>query len=479
MKIGEVAKFAKVGVSNLRFYQKHELIPIVESNDYSDEIAIKAKKIAILRSIGLSFSEVKDIVLKKCTLIDVVNLKKHDVDKDGISGKYFSFILENKLSFESFDVTKSAYAIGVEVVPAPNFDDSLANCPHSFERGMATTLDTLFVILFTVFAFVYLLRFKVWYSEVLLIFLISVIVLFGVPSVLALFGTTLGNLTVGLKIRHFTGRKLTLKGSILRKTVASGWSKELENLDKKQQYYSWSGNKKTIRMGGVLPWDCNCQITLAPSKKWRQVLTVILAVVLVLSSIGFMCLSNMPKNFGDVTVAEFSENYNTMIKARAYQFDEQFNNFPLTVYLDENGNFVDNIEPVDASYFHFPMEIETENGVVTKVEITSEITNTTTSGESEDNILVMREKQEELIFDALVSPSNGVFSFFKYSSDDNIEKIGKFVENYSFTVGNWKITNTVEMVNITEDNYISNNNLFLVIPSGGTYNHTFTIEKIK
>ncbi len=483
MNINEVAKFAKIGVSNIRFYQKNQLIPIIENNDYSDGIAIKVKKIAILRSIGLSFQDVKDVVLGKFTLVAVCNdrLAKMNFDNIGesdISKKYLDYIVGKNLSFDDFDSTKAVYDIGCEIDVAPNDEDSLVNCPHPFERGMAASVDRLFVCFFSVFIFIYLLRFKTWYSIPVIVLVIAVLAIFAIPTVLAVTGTTFGNLIFGLKIRSFTGEKLTVKHAIDRSLISSGWSKELEDLDSKKQYYSWGGNKRIIKSGGVLPWDNSCEITMSKTNTWRKVTAVTLVVLMLVTLISSLFMSNMPRNFGDLTVAEFTENYNTMIKSRDYQNDDTYD-LPVAVYVDESGNFADSIAPVKDTYFHFPMVIEEVDGVVNKVEISCSVVNSALSSEDDSGIIVIRNKQEELVFDALVAPSEGFFSFFGMSSNDNLGEIYNLNENYSLTFGDWKVTNNVELIGIEDDDVLNlNDSSFVIVQAGGEYNYTFTVEKI-
>ena len=73
MRISEVAEITGLTASNIRFYEKEKLIEPSrnESNgyrDYSENDVENIKKIAYLRTLGISVEDIRNIISEKVTL---------------------------------------------------------------------------------------------------------------------------------------------------------------------------------------------------------------------------------------------------------------------------------------------------------------------------------------------------------------------------------------------------------------------------
>lgn len=89
MTIKEVEKQTGLSRSNVRFYEKEKLIaPSRNGNngyrDYSDSDVENIKKIAYLRTLGISVEDIRNIISEKITLREVI-LKQNDILKDQIT----------------------------------------------------------------------------------------------------------------------------------------------------------------------------------------------------------------------------------------------------------------------------------------------------------------------------------------------------------------------------------------------------------
>lgn len=85
MTIKEVEKQTGLSRFNVRFYEKEKLIVPVrnESNgyrNYSDSDIENIKKIAYLRTLGISIEDIRNIILEKSTLREVIR-KQNDMLK--------------------------------------------------------------------------------------------------------------------------------------------------------------------------------------------------------------------------------------------------------------------------------------------------------------------------------------------------------------------------------------------------------------
>ena len=81
MTIKEVEERTGLSRSNVRFYEKEKLIFPArnESNgyrDYSDSDIENIKKIAYLRTLGISIEDIRNIISEKITLYEVIRKQK-------------------------------------------------------------------------------------------------------------------------------------------------------------------------------------------------------------------------------------------------------------------------------------------------------------------------------------------------------------------------------------------------------------------
>ena len=77
MTIKDVEQKTGLGRSNIRFYEKEKLIEPVKNinngyKDYSQKDADKIKKIAYLRTLGVSIQDIRSIIQQEITLYEVL-----------------------------------------------------------------------------------------------------------------------------------------------------------------------------------------------------------------------------------------------------------------------------------------------------------------------------------------------------------------------------------------------------------------------
>ena len=89
MTIKDVEKRTGLSRSNIRFYEKEKLIEPSrnESNgyrDYSENDVENIKKIAYLRTLGISIEDIRNIISEKATLKDTLE-KQYEVLKSQIN----------------------------------------------------------------------------------------------------------------------------------------------------------------------------------------------------------------------------------------------------------------------------------------------------------------------------------------------------------------------------------------------------------
>ncbi len=147
---------------------------------------------------------------------------------------------------------------------------------------------------------------------------LALAVMFAIePLLLARFGTTLGKAMFGLRIQSVQGRNLTY-GEALSRVGSMFWRGmgcdiPLYNFYRQYKCY------QSCERGEVLPWDDDIAYTIADTRTWRTVAFIGAHLVLILLSLALMQGQLYPPNRGDLTVAEFSENFNYY--CNYYSFD--------------------------------------------------------------------------------------------------------------------------------------------------------------
>ena len=119
MTIKDVEKKTGLGRSNIRFYEKEKLIEPVKNinngyKDYSKEDVDKIKKIAYLRTLGVSIQDIRSIMQQEITLYEVLKTQSAKLDEQIMelnnSKKMCDKMLQaDALTFENLNI--EAYVI--------------------------------------------------------------------------------------------------------------------------------------------------------------------------------------------------------------------------------------------------------------------------------------------------------------------------------------------------------------------------------
>lgn len=183
------------------------------------------------------------------------------------------------------------------------------------------------------------------------------------PLLLSRFGTTPGKWLFGLRVTSPDGRKLTYAEGRER-TAYLFWYGIRLNLPffrLYRLYVSYTDEQQ----GKALPWEDGSEQTIRDHAGWRFAAAAVLAALLLAGGVLRVLLPVGPVYRGELTVAQFAENYNTILR--------QFGDYD--VELDENGrwkeesSFQSNGGTTTVMFNHrLPqLEYQTENGVLTGI----------------------------------------------------------------------------------------------------------------
>lgn len=151
------------------------------------------------------------------------------------------------------------------------------------------------------------------------------------PILLSLFGTTFGKWVFGLSVTSNDGSRLT-RADALHRTICVLWKGMALQIPIWELVRLWK-SYLACDAGETLPWEYDSALVQKDEKSWRFGLCAggyaALVGVLFLSILA----AALPPHHGELTVAEFCENYNYV--AQYYNSDEIY-------LLDESGNWYEN-----------------------------------------------------------------------------------------------------------------------------------------
>lgn len=150
------------------------------------------------------------------------------------------------------------------------------------------------------------------------------------PLFLAKWGTTPGKAVLGLWVTDLDGGRLTISDARSR-TGGVLW----KGMGLSIPVYEWVRNFKSYSAcedGKVLDWETDSLLVLKDTKVWRAFALAAAWAVLVLGLSGVKMAMEPPHNTGDITVAEFCENFNDIADYIGLNLDHT---------LDPEGNWVE------------------------------------------------------------------------------------------------------------------------------------------
>ena len=357
--------------ANIRYYESEGLIaPVRAENgyrEYSREDAETLLRVKLLRALGLTVGEIKALVRGETDLdtalsarIAAIQKEKAELDRAGeIAGR----LRQAHAQFQTFDARpyldemQSSRVLERDTLPKEHFP---------WQRLFARLLDsqiyrTLWTLILPALGFNML---KSSGGGMLFLELLTLGTMFLLePLLLSRFGTTPGKWLFGLRVTSPDGRRLTYAEGRER-TAYLFWYGLRLNLPffrLYRLYVSYTDEQQ----GNDLPWEDGSEQTIRDHAGWRFAAAAALAVLLIAGGVLRVLLPYGPAHRGELTVAQFAENYN--------RIQRQFDDFG--VELDENGRWKEESEfsmdggtvAVSFSDRYPQLAYQTENGVLTGI----------------------------------------------------------------------------------------------------------------
>lgn len=357
--------------ANIRYYEAEGLItPERAENgyrDYSQEDAETLLRVKLLRALGLTVGQIKAVVRGETELdaalsarIAAIQKEKTALDRAGeIAGR----IRQAHAQFRTLDARPYLDEMQTERVLER---DTLPKEHFPWQRFFARLLDaqiyrSLWVLILPALGFNML---KSSRGGVLFLELLTLGTMFLLePLLLSRFGTTPGKWLFGLRVTSPDGRRLTYAEGRER-TAYLFWYGIRLNLPFFRLYrlhVSYTDEQQEKE----LPWEDRSEQTILDHAGWRFAAAAALAVLLIAGGVLRVLLPYGPTHRGELTIAQFAENYNTILR--------QFGDYD--VELDETGRWQEESEfsmdggTVSVAFGErYPqLEYQTENGVLTGI----------------------------------------------------------------------------------------------------------------
>ena len=367
MTIKDIETQTGLARANIRYYEAEGLIaPERAENgyrEYSQEDAEILLRVKLLRALGLTVGQIKALVRGETELetalsarIAAIQKEKAELDRAGeIAGR----LRQAHAQFRTLDARpyldemQTARVLERDTLPKEHFP---------WQRFFARLLDaqlyrTLWVLLLPALGFNMLKNSR---GGMLFLELLTLGTMFLLePLLLSRFGTTAGKWLFGLRVTSPDGRRLTYAEGRER-TAYLFWYGIRLNLPVFRLYRLYVSYTDE-RQGKELPWEDGSEQTVRDHSGWRFAAAAALAALLIAGGVLRVLLPVGPVYRGELTVAQFAENFNRIQR----QLDK------LGIELDENGRWLNESNDgtmIVVLHDRLPqLEYQTENGILTGI----------------------------------------------------------------------------------------------------------------
>ena len=326
---------ARSGVprANIRYYEAEGLLSPRRSKngyrDYSEADLETLERIKLLRRLGITVEELRQLRSGEEDLSAVLDRRLAELGGEQASlervRQVCGAVRSTGVSFGTLDAGRYLQDLEAPALPAENGGewwmrttlpplpetDTLPTVYSAFKRFLARGLDTILLVI----AMLTVQCAAGWNSARaniadLFAMRLGCVALTAVlePLSLRLFGTTPGKALMGLRLIGADGKKLRWADGFFRYVwlLWSGYGFYIPVLEEIQLYRSF----ERCRREETQPWDRETIYT-ETAFRFRNAAAIVLLLALDLGAAKVTeATAQLPPNLGDLTVAEFAENFN-------------------------------------------------------------------------------------------------------------------------------------------------------------------------
>lgn len=397
---------ARSGVprANIRYYEAEGLLAPARSGngyrDYSEEDLRTLEKIKLLRRLGVTIEELRALRDGKADLGAVLDRRLAEVGGEqaalGRVERVCGDLRRSGATFAGLDPGKYLADLDAPALPGeggPWWDkasapalpetDRLPTVHSAFRRFFARTFDE-FLMRMLLASGLCLAGGKLTTVNNFVVSLAAVVLLaFVEPLFLRLWGTTPGKALLGMRLTGPDGKNMPYTEGLARYFLMMWYGQGFEIPI--WSAIQWYRSARRCWDDEPQPWDAEVAYIAKPFRARYGVGLVLASLLVLTAGEAANSWSQTPPNRGDVTVAEFAENFNWEIEylelsERSYLTPEgQWRNRP---EVDENGSYaglsLDELMGMEdwpeAREFHYTVE----DGHVTAVTLSGTVDNAVT-----------------------------------------------------------------------------------------------------
>ena len=320
MTIKEIETLSGLPRANIRYYEAEGLItPRRAENgyrDYSQADADTLLRIKLLRALGLTIEQLKTLACGEAALDAVLAERLQAMQQEqhalGRAEQVAEQLRQAKVDYQTLDAER--YLAELENgMPAALQQDVQPKQHMLWQRFFARYLDVTLYHAFWV-VLLPLLGYNLFRNRnggTMLVQVLSLLTMFFLePLLLHIFAATPGKWLFGLRVTDGDGGKLTYEAAISRTAFVFWYGIRLDlPVLRLVRLYKCAEDEQA---GKALPWEADSEQTVCDRHGWRFAAAALLAIAVMAGAVLGVLLPIGTVHHGDLTVAQFAENYNAI-----------------------------------------------------------------------------------------------------------------------------------------------------------------------
>ena len=320
MTIKEIETLSGLPRANIRYYEAEGLItPRRAENgyrDYSQADADTLLRIKLLRALGLTIEQLKTLACGEAALDAVLAERLQAMQQEqhalGRAEQVAEQLRQAKVDYQTLDAER--YLAELENgMPAALQQDVQPKQHMLWQRFFARYLDVTLYHAFWV-TLPPLLGYNLFRNRnggAMLVQVLSLLTMFFLePLLLHIFAATPGKWLFGLRVTDGDGGKLTYEAALNRTAFVFWYGIRLDlPVLRLVRLYKCAEDEQA---GKALPWEADSEQTVCDRHGWRFAAAALLAIAVMAGAVLGVLLPIGTVHRGDLTVAQFAENYNAI-----------------------------------------------------------------------------------------------------------------------------------------------------------------------
>lgn len=319
MTIKEIETLSGLPRANIRYYEAEGLItPGRAENgyrDYSQADADTLLRIKLLRALGLTIEQLKTLACGEAALDAVLAERLQAMQQEqhalGRAEQVAEQLRQAKVDYQTLDAER--YLAELENGMPAALQQDVQPKQHIWQRFFARYLDVTLYHAFWV-TLLPLLGYNLFRNRnggAMMVQVLSLLTMFFLePLLLHIFAATPGKWLFGLRVTDGDGGKLTYEAALNRTAFVFWYGIRLDlPVLRLVRLYKCAEDEQA---GKALPWEADSEQTVCDRHGWRFAAAALLAIAVMAGAVLGVLLPIGTVHRGDLTVAQFAENYNAI-----------------------------------------------------------------------------------------------------------------------------------------------------------------------